>query len=369
MRTPSDTQGKASAWRAPVGTAWMLALAAVSGCGPLPPVEPPEPAEIETTLFLVGDAGEPDPRDVGAPLDSITAQAAVAPERAVIVFLGDNVYPDGIPEEGGAAWADARRRLAAQVDAVPRGARGIFLPGNHDWAGAEAFGLYSIRLQEEMIASLAGGRDVRLLPSNGCPGPVSIDVGRLRLIALDTQWWLHDYIVRDAESGCPEGPGGVTAELREQVQAEGEGRVVVAAGHHPLMTGGPHGGYCGIIGPFHRFGGRSQDIISSANRTMRDSLESAFAAQPPLAYAAGHDHSLQVLDGGDEVGYVLVSGAGSYSKASCAVRLREGYFVSQNRSGFMRVDILRDRGVFLRVFHYDGGGRGGLAHSRWLEPR
>lgn len=369
MDTASDTQRRVPVRLAAAGTMWALALASVPGCGPLPTVEPPEPAEIETTLFLIGDAGEPDPREVGAPLDSMTAQAAVAPGQRLIVFLGDNVYPDGIPEEGHAEWADARRRLKAQVDAVPPGVRGIFVPGNHDWGGMEPFGLYSIRLQEEMIASLAGGRDVRLLPSNGCPGPVTIDVGRLRLIAIDTQWWLHDYIVRDAESGCPEGPGAVTANLREQVQTEGEGRVVVAAGHHPLMSGGPHGGYCGIIGPFHRFAGRSQDIISSANRTMRDSLEAAFAAQPPLAYAAGHDHSLQVLDGGDDVDYVLVSGAGSYSKVSCAVRLREGYFVTQGRSGFMRVDILRDRGVFLRVFQYDSGGRGGLAYTRWLEPR
>lgn len=91
--------------------------------------EAPAPEEIEITLFLIGDAGEPDPREVGAPLDSIYAQASLAPERSIILFLGDNVYPTGIPEEGQAEWADARRRLAAQVNAVPPGARGIFIPG------------------------------------------------------------------------------------------------------------------------------------------------------------------------------------------------------------------------------------------------
>lgn len=344
-------------------------LAAASGCGPLPTIEAPAPEEIETTLFLIGDAGEPDPRDVEVALERLTEEARAAPEPALIVFLGDNVYPDGIPEEGAAEWADARRRLKAQVDAVPPGVRGIFVPGNHDWGGMEAFGLYAIRLQEEMIVSLAGDRDVRLLPSNGCPGPVAVDEGRLRLIALDTQWWLHDYIVRDAESGCTGDPGVVTAELREQVETAGPGRVVVAVGHHPLMTGGPHGGYCGIIGPYHRFGGSSQDIISTANRTLRDSLESAFAARPPLVYAAGHDHSLQVLRGGETVGYILVSGAGSYSKTSCAVRLRESYFTTQKRVGFMRMDLLEDGGVLLRVYEYDSRGEGGLAYSRWLEPR
>jgi hypothetical protein len=327
------------------------------------------PAEIETSVFLIGDAGQPDPHEVGAPLDSLAVQAALAPGRTIIVFLGDNVYPEGIPEEGSAQWADARRRLEAQVNAVPRGARGIFLPGNQDWAGETAYGLYSIRQQEQLIRSLARDRDAYMLPGNGCPGPATVDGGRLRLVIVDTQWWLHEYIVRDAESDCATDIGAVTAALRAQVRPAREDQVVIVAGHHPLMTGGEHGGYCGVSGPFRRFGGRRQDIISGANRTMRDSLESAFAAHPPLVYAAGHEHNLQVLRGRRGAQYLLVSGAGSDSKVSCAVRLRESYFTSQHRNGFMRVDLLRGRGVLLRVFHFTGGGAGGLTYARWLEPR
>lgn len=328
-------------------------------------------SEIETTLFLIGDAGEPDPHEVGLPLDSLAAQAAVAPERTIIVFLGDNVYPGGIPAEGAAEWADARRRLEEQVKSIPPGVRGIFVPGNHDWADETAFGLYSIRLQEKMIASLAQGRNVRLLPGNGCPGPYSVDIGRLRFVALDTQWWLHSYIVRDSSSHCPTNTmGGVTAALREQVRPAGVGRVVFVGGHHPLMTGGLHGSYCGAAGPFRRFGGQSQDIISSANRTMRDSIRAAFDGHPPLAFVAGHDHTLQVLRGGRNVDYLLVSGAGSAGKTECAVRLRESYYVSQHHAGFMRVDIMKGKGVLLRVFRYPGTAHSGaLAYSRWLELR
>lgn len=358
--------------RTPVGLAallpTLLLATSAAGCRPPNTFDEPRPQDIETSLFLIGDAGEPDPRAVGAPLDSLTAQAAVAPQRSIIVFLGDNVYPEGIPEEGHAEWADARRRLEAQVLAVPPGARGIFVPGNHDWAGETAFGLFSIRLQEKMLTALAKGRDVRLTPSSGCPGPVTIDAGRLRLIALDTQWWLHDFIVRDETTRCNTAIAGVTSELRRQVSAPGTGRVVVVAGHHPLMTGGVHGGYCGITAPFRRFAGRSQDVMSTANKRMRDSLESAFLASPPLVYAAGHDHSLQVLRGGRSVRYLLVSGAGSASKVSCAVRLRESHYTSPHRNGFMRLDIMRERGVLLRVFRYTSSGTGGVSYSRWLEP-
>ena len=355
--------------RAFAGLACALSLAVIQGCLLKVKQETLAPADVETTLFLMGDAGEADPRERGVALDSMTAQAAVAPQRSIVAFLGDNVYPNGIPEEGQAEYADSRRRLEAQVNAVPRGARGIFIPGNHDWAGMGAFGLYAVRLEERMIASMAGGRDIRMLPGNGCPGPVALDIGRLRFIVLDTQWWLHGFIVRDTASKCPTTTAAVTATLREQVRQKPAGGVTIVAGHHPLMTGGAHGGYCGITGPFRRFGGDPQDILSGLNRAMRDSLESAFTAQPPLAYVAGHDHSLQVLKGGPSVRYLLVSGAGSPSKLECSVRLRESYFIAPHRSGFMRVDIMRNKGVLLTVFQYASTASGGLSYSKWLELR
>jgi hypothetical protein len=327
------------------------------------------PEEIETTLLLIGDAGEPDPRQLGAPLDSVAAHAARAPERTFVVFLGDNIYPDGIPDPTAPDYPDARRRLAAQVHAVPHGAQGIFVPGNHDWASSGPFGLTAIRLQQALIRQLAEGRNVRLLPENGCPGPVSIDAGRLRLVVVDTHWWLHDYIVTDASSNCPTDVHTATAALRELVRPTHENQVMVVAGHHPLMTGGKHGGYCGITAPFNRFAGSPQDILSTRNRAMRDSLAAAFDGQPPLVYAAGHDHNLQVLRGLPDARYLLVSGAGSDPKATCAVHMRETYYSAHNRTGFMRLDIMRGSGVLLSVYHFDSGGNGGLQYTRWLEPR
>ena len=355
-----------------VGAAVLLGMAATAACFPRLRQYREEPQNVETSLFLIGDAGEPDPREIGAPLESLTVQVAAAPQKSIVMFLGDNVYPEGIPEEGRAELADARRRLAAQVLAVAPGARGIFIPGNHDWAYQQAFGLYSLRNQERMIAALGRehGRDVRMLPTNGCPGPVTIETSRMRLIILDTQWWLHDFIVRDSSSRCPNGTiGAVTAALRREVQPRtGEQpRVLIVAGHHPLMSGGEHGGYCSITGPFRRLGVNSQDVMSGSNSRMRDSIENALVAHPPLVYAAGHDHNLQVLRGNQAADYLLVSGAGSFAKAACAVRLRESYFTSQHRSGFMRIDILKDKGVLLRVYRYSGSGSGGMAFSRWLE--
>ncbi|MEO6591339.1 MAG: metallophosphoesterase [Gemmatimonadaceae bacterium] len=350
------------------GIVALVSLSSLMACNKRPPLEHLVPSDIETTVFLIGDAGEQDPRNPSVVLDSLFAQASVAPDRSVIVYLGDNVYPDGIPEEGRAQYADARRRLSAEVNAVPRGARGIFVPGNHDWAGETAFGLYSIRLQGRMITNLAKGNNVQMLPENGCPGPVVVDAGRLRLIALDTQWWLHDFIVRDSLSNCINTIGEVTGALRQDVEQVADGRIVVVAGHHPLMTGGQHGGYCGLSGFFRRLSSLSQDILGGQNRTMRDSLASAFKKKKPLVYASGHDHNLQLMRG-PEAQYLLVSGAGSSDKTECAVYLRESYYTSQHRAGFMRLDIMKGKGALLTSFEFLGSGARGYPFSRWLELR
>jgi hypothetical protein len=149
------------------------------------------PALVETSLFLIGDAGAPD--RAGEPvLRALTSDVARAAGERVIIYLGDNVYPRGIPDTGAPGRAEALRRLDAQIDlAREAGVQAIFIPGNHDWARMGADGWNSMLRQQARIDQ-RGGKLVRLLPRDGCPGPDVVDIGtRLRLIVLDTQWWLH----------------------------------------------------------------------------------------------------------------------------------------------------------------------------------
>ena len=53
-----------------------------------------------------------------------------------LVFLGDNIYPSGLPPEGAEAEerSEAERRILAQIDvALETATPTIFVPGNHDW--------------------------------------------------------------------------------------------------------------------------------------------------------------------------------------------------------------------------------------------
>src|SRR5690349_13158081 len=211
------------------------------------------PAEVVETIFLIGDAGEPDPRLPAIALDSLAAQARVVGSRGTIVFLGDNVYPAGTSGPAASNYPDALRRLDAQVKTVPSGGTGIFVPGNHDWAdggqgglfgaATAADGLYIIRHQSTIIPQRPKnpGATVMLLPANGCPGPVVVDRERVRLILIDSQWWLHNYIVTDSVStdpvsGCStHNVAEITQALRDTLRTTRPGQSVIVAAHHPMI--------------------------------------------------------------------------------------------------------------------------------------
>ena len=81
-------------------------------------VDTPTPMEIVETIYLIGDAGEPDPRLPATVLDSLTVQAAATGAKGTILFLGDNVYPSGSVEPGEANYADALRHYPRYLRAM-----------------------------------------------------------------------------------------------------------------------------------------------------------------------------------------------------------------------------------------------------------
>jgi hypothetical protein len=375
-----------------LSSALLLGAAVALGAAPPPTSLPPapDPAAVAETLFLIGDAGDPAPG--GEPvLIALRRQLERSSARATVVFLGDNLYPAGLPPPEDPTFAEMARRIDDQVDVVEgTHARAVFIPGNHDWERGGRDGWAAVRREEHRVEA-RGGPDVSFLPNEGCPGPEVLDAGeRLRLVALDTQWWLHRYDrpLHPAESCPTDAKDEIVDALRRALESAG-GRDVVVLGHHPLQSGGPHGGNFGlrqhlfpltewkrflfvplpVIGstyPIARGAGISpQDIPSDEYGRMREALAGALSGHWPLAYAGGHEHILQVIES-PRWGRVLVSGAGIYGHHTY-VRSVEGSLYRSSRAGFMRIDFLRDGRRRLGVVEVGRDGAGREAYARILE--
>ena len=342
---------------------------AATGCArqvvTLPPpqtVPLPQASDVERVIFLIGDAGTaresyypslPVIRsDVEWWAENLEADSAVT-----ALFLGDIVYPVGLHAPGtpefphDSAIVMDQVRLLAGPAAVRRGARGYFLAGNHDWGLEREYeGFVRLKTLEEFLAMAHAetGADVRLAPEAGTGGPEVLDLGRhVRLLMLDTAWWLLDGGRLTAESR-----GDVLRGIEEAMETAGDRQVILAA-HHPFRSAGPHGGEfdfwrtMGVRYLLARSGAILQDVTSVPYRALEEGLREIFARQgPPFAFVGGHEHSLQVFGSiqPTDPQYSIVSG--SASKLS-GVGSGDGMYFGRSWPGYIRLVIEKDGGVTL----------------------
>jgi hypothetical protein len=262
------------------------------------------------------------------------------------------------------------------------------VPGNHDWARHADDGWDAIRRQAAFIE--AHESDAIMRPADGCPGPEIEDVGALvRLIALDTHWWLHPGPRPGEDSSCAAGTEEEVEQQLRRAVSLANGRNVIVVGHHPLASGGEHGGHfqardhlfplrslvswlwvplpgVGSLYPIARANGYSpQDLSSPVNRIMRESIGRAMDANPPaLVYAAGHEHNLQVIRG-NQARWLLVSGSGISDHQSW-VTWSDSTTYAAEAAGFMRLDVMRNGKVRLGVITVESNGDAKEAYALWL---
>ncbi len=322
---------------------------------------------LRTRIILVGDAGEAD----AASLNAVASWAGQSPDRTLVIFLGDNMYPEGMTER---RRGEADQRILPQIEsATGEGARAVFVPGNHDWADGREPGYEAVLAEAEYVANHLP-HDDGFLPPDGCPGPLGVDVlPGVRIVAIDTQWWLHEG--NKPRETCPQSdPGEFAASLAQLVDTD---RDVIVAAHHPLDGFGRHAGFSDwkehllppLIGTAiamkRKFWPTNQDFGSEPYRAMtalfRSALSNRSLDNGLLIWAAGHEHSLQVLDGG-VVDYILVSGSAANTTP---VGHGPRTIFAQSQPGFMVLDFLESEQTRLRIIE-SGGAE---VYAMWLRSR
>lgn len=344
-------------------------LAVIMTCGtacsrPLPVLAPshvPEPApdQVESVIYLLGDAGHAD--EHRNPIlrrmrnDIENWSGALARDGAVVVlYLGDIVYPRGLRATAAeyprdSAIVQSQVNLVGGPNARQYNSVGYFMAGNHDWGNARDTegGVARLKTLEDFLdRRRMEGLNVFLRPAAGEPGPAIADVGsRVRLLIYDTAWWL---LAQDTV------PKQRLFRETQEITRTTEGRFLIVAAHHPFQSASAHAGFVpfwknlGLRMLLARSGAIMQDLNSIVYREMTRELLRAFRSRPPLIFAGGHDHALQVIanDSFPMPRYSVVSGSGS--KVS-SVGHTEGMVYRASAPGYMRVVVHRSGRVDLFV--------------------
>jgi hypothetical protein len=321
------------------------------------------------SLYLIGDAGKLSITENGV-RDLVKEQYDPAVDAAV-VFLGDNIYPKGMPSAGEKDRKTTEEIMLAQLSMLGDFKGQVyFVPGNHDWQKDKRDGWQRIRNQQQWVDSLKRP-SVHFFPKDGCPGPVELTLAEgVVLVIIDSQWFLHSWDKPEGDdSPCDvKQPEDVALELDDILERNRGKRVIVAA-HHPIISHGQHGGVftlrdhifpltsfsedlyiplpgLGSIYPLYRkFIGNRQDIAHPVNKQYRRMISEVLEKYPGVMYANGHEHSLE-HNWKDSVHYIT-SGSG----VNITHIKKKGYSTfASAQHGLVRVDVFQDGAAKINYF-------------------
>ncbi len=290
-------------------------------------------AQKDISVYFIGDAGAPMlPTDQNlAYFKKITLEADTSD---ILIFLGDNLYPEGLPDEDDPSRFVLEEKLNASLDIMKAfKGRAMMIPGNHDWANGTREGWKRVVNMQKYVDRYLG-KPSFFLPSGGCPGPIELEISpEIVLVIIDTQYLLHPWEKPDNTDGCEAESSAGAVLMFKDILDRNSHRQVLVAGHHPMFSYGPHGStytfrqhvfpltdvnralwlplpVIGSIYPlFRSMFGSKQDITNPRYMLVRNTLVEMMANVKDLVYISGHEHSLQYIKR-DSIHYV-VSGSGT----------------------------------------------------------
>ena len=383
---------------------YLLGICLLYGCGTSQPFyksqaefqkKSSKNKEIAYSLFLIGDTGAPQLEGAQQVLRTLQYQLKRSGDSSSVVFLGDNIYPDGMPVPDHDTRTVSENRLKPSLEILrDYGGTSFFIPGNHDWM----HGQKGIREQEQFIENYTG-INAQFTPDKGCPGPTSFSLNETwQLITLDSEWWMSQKLKTGSQlEGCKNKSRTEVMQQVADLVDKYDDKEVVIAFHHSLYSNGVHGGYYSlkdhifpltnlndyayvplpVIGSLYpvirQVGKFPQDQLHVGYQEFKRELLEATEDKEHVFFASGHEHSLSFYkedkantakEGQD---FFILSGSGS--KKSYA---RKGYgaeFVYAHK-GFAKLNSYTDGSVAIEFWTAEEGNRGGrlVYRKQLLEP-
>jgi hypothetical protein len=316
---------------------------------------------IRYRVILIGDAGQLTPEQ-----DQVLRHAAssIIQKKTSVLYLGDNIYPRGMGLAGSPEEKYTQRVLQSQYQPMrAKGASVYFIPGNHDWDKMGTRGLEKIRRQWKFLDE-QGDTLLKLLPRNGCPDPVEINLtDTLTIIVYDSEWWVFPFKKTDTEGECEcKTKAEVLAKL-DEIRQKNRKKIILLASHHPFHSYGIHGGKytlkdhifpftaanknlyipLPVIGTLYPVFGTiftdAEDIKHPLYKDMIKSITAVFDSFPNMAHVSGHEHGMQLIN---DKRVQIVSGGGS--KHTPAKKGKHSIY-ADGRTGYVTADLLNDQSL------------------------
>jgi len=267
-----------------------------------------------------------------------------------VLFLGDFSKTSEKPGKDG--------KIIPEVNIFPEetgtGAS-FFVMGPNEWLSGAKEGKENTKSVIKSLKEKYQGKEI-FTTDWGCPGPEEIPVSDdLTLILIDTEWWLHPFDTRFGKCGI-ENVRDVFIWLQDVLRRNSDKKVIVA-GHHPIKSYGPHGGYLpeatSIAGfpyaIYKKYIGGREDIAHPEYKQLSGQLRILLNQFPNVIYASAHENSLQYFKDGNI--HQIISG--SLAKQSYADKKKPEF--ASEEAGIARLDFMDNGDVVLRFFTLNNG--------------
>jgi hypothetical protein len=315
--------------------------------------------ELVHSFYLIGDAGYSPNGSSSKTLELLKKDLQFAPQNSTTIFLGDNIYPKGLPSKNDKKRKEAEHNIQVQIDAVENyKGKTIFIPGNHDWYSN---GLKGLKRQEDFIDDALGKNS--FLPENGCPIEHKSISDSVELIIIDSKWYLTNWDNHPTiNDECDIKTREAFFDEYESKIKKARGKTTIVAMHHPMFTNGPHGGQYSlkdhmkpipILGTAKNVlrkstGASPEDIQNKRYNEFRKRIITISQENDKVIFVSGHEHSLQHIEKDNLV--QIISGSGSKKTATRNVG---GGLFSYGQYGYSRLDVFNDGSSQVRFFTVD----------------
>lgn len=327
-------------------------------------------SEIDHTFYLLGDGGIATKTSIDTHFSHLKSELSNASQNSTLLFLGDNIYEDGMPKKEHPDRKRAEDILKQQIS-LSDNFKGntIFIPGNHDYYSD---GIKGLERQAKFVTKQLDDKDA-FLPKNGCPlKKVDISENAV-LIIVDTQWYLENW------DDNPTINDNCEIKTRDQFFEEFEGllkknvtKKIVIALHHPMFTNGPHGGQYSmkkqlypinnkiplpiigsVINIIRKTGGVSpQDLQNVMYLKLKNRILTLSQKVDKTIFVSGHEHNLQYLVKENKPQII----SGSASKFSAAKTGNGGLF-SYGGIGYAKLVLYKDKSSWVYYYSEENGNQ------------